>query len=196
MTKKSRKELKREERQQSREARQRESENKAKARKRKKILSYLYLGAAVLLIAVALISWMSRDLPGESFPSQGNRHVAVGSEAQFPYNTNPPTSGPHYGGIARWGIHKRPVRKGLQVHNLEDGGVVIQYRCRNCPDLIAKLEGIGLRYPKHVIVAPYPKMKPLIALTAWTRIDRLDKFDEKRIVRFIEAYQGLDHHRR
>ena len=52
------------------------------------------------------------------------------------------------------------------------------------------------RYPTQVIAAPYPKMKPLIALTAWTRIDRLNKFDEKRIVRFIEAYKGIDHHAR
>jgi hypothetical protein len=33
-----------------------------------------------------------------------------------------------------------------------------------------------------------------IALTAWTRIDTFDESDEGRIVRFIDAYRGIDHH--
>src|SRR2546422_7866641 len=37
------------------------------------------------------------------------------------------------------------------------------------------------------ILAPYPTMKSRIALTAWTRVDAFDAFDETRIVRFIEA---------
>jgi len=47
-----------------------------------------------------------------------------------------------------------------------------------------------------VVLAPYPPMKPKIALTAWSRIDAFDDFDERRIVRFIEAYRGIDHHAR
>ena len=47
-----------------------------------------------------------------------------------------------------------------------------------------------------MLLAPYPSMKSRIALTAWTRLDRFDEFDEKRIVRFIEAYRGIDHHKR
>jgi hypothetical protein len=39
-------------------------------------------------------------------------------------------------------------------------------------------------------------MQSRIALTAWTRLDRLEEFDERRIVRFIEAYRGIDHHKR
>jgi hypothetical protein len=33
-----------------------------------------------------------------------------------------------------------------------------------------------------------------IALTAWERIDTMDKLDEDRILKFIEAYEGIDHH--
>ncbi|MCH8055195.1 MAG: DUF3105 domain-containing protein [Deltaproteobacteria bacterium] len=39
-------------------------------------------------------------------------------------------------------------------------------------------------------------METLIALTAWTRTKKLDRVDEKRIRRFIEAYIGFDHHQR
>jgi hypothetical protein len=39
-------------------------------------------------------------------------------------------------------------------------------------------------------------MKSRIALTAWTRLDRFEEFDEKRITRFIDSYRGIDHHNR
>jgi len=82
------------------------------------------------------------------------------------------------------------------VHNLEDGGVVVQYSCpEGCEDLVAQLSAIVSRYDGGVILAPYPDMEPRIALTAWGRIDTFDKFDENRIVRFIRAFQGIDHHR-
>jgi len=71
----------------------------------------------------------------------------------------------------------------------------VQYNC-DCPDLAAKLGDLVRQYDKHVIVAPYPEMTSTIALTAWTRIDTLSAFDEKRIRRFIEAYRGIDHHPR
>jgi len=34
-----------------------------------------------------------------------------------------------------------------------------------------------------------------IALTAWTRLDVLQEFDEGRVKRFIEAYRGIDYHK-
>ena len=79
------------------------------------------------------------------------------------------------------------------MHNLEDGGVLVQYSCE-CPDVVERLRAVVRRYDK-VILAPSPSMKPRIALTAWTRIDTMDALDEARVVRFIEAYRGIDHHR-
>jgi hypothetical protein len=38
-------------------------------------------------------------------------------------------------------------------------------------------------------------MESRIASTAWGRIDRLDEYDEERIVAFIDAYRGLDRHK-
>jgi hypothetical protein len=38
-------------------------------------------------------------------------------------------------------------------------------------------------------------MKSRIALTAWTRLDTLEDFDEGRVARFIETYRGIDHHK-
>ena len=39
-------------------------------------------------------------------------------------------------------------------------------------------------------MSPYPGMETTIALTAWTYVDRLDGFDEERIVAFIEAHES------
>jgi hypothetical protein len=60
---------------------------------------------------------------------------------------------------------------------------------------VEQLTAIVRRYEIQVILAPYPGMPTRIALTAWTRLDAFDEFDEARIVRFIRAYRGIDHHK-
>ena len=115
---------------------------------------------------------------------------------QFVYNSTPPTSGPHLGSLAQWGVYEEPVPNELQVHNLEDGGVMVQYDCPDgCPELVDQLAEIVEEYDEGVILAPYPGMDSRIALTAWQRIDQFDEFDEERVQRFIRAYAGDDHHR-
>jgi hypothetical protein len=155
-------------------------------------------GLSTVVVAAGLVGYFAyraaADLPGMSFPDQGNRHLAVESEAHEPYNSEPPTSGPHLPYIAPWGVHTRPVVPELQVHNLEDGGVLMQYNCE-CPELVEQLRRIVSRYDRQVILSPYPAMKSRIALTAWTRLLTLDAFDERQVVRFIEAYRGIDHHK-
>ncbi|HEX6080411.1 MAG TPA: DUF3105 domain-containing protein [Methylomirabilota bacterium] len=136
------------------------------------------------------------DLPGARVEDQGNAHIQMEGEPHPPYNSDPPTSGTHLPYIAPWGIHTVPISRELQVHNLEDGGVMVQYRCDSpCPELTTKLADIVRRYETQVILAPYPGMRTRIALTAWTRLDAFDDFDEARIVRFIGAYRGIDHHK-
>ena len=73
----------------------------------------------------------------------------------------------------------------------------MQYHCpAGCPELVIKLAAIVKGYDRQVLLAPYPGLKTRIALTAWTRLDGFDEFDEARIVRFIRAYRGIDHHKR
>ena len=158
----------------------------------------LGMSIAGVIVVAAAIGWFayraSADLPGEKFADLGNEHIQTASDPHTPYNSEPPTSGPHLPYIAPWGVHTRPIPLELQVHNLEDGGVVVQYNCE-CPDVVAKLKAIVQRYDKHVILAPYPGMKTKIALTAWTRIDTMEELDEARVKRFIDAYIGIDHHK-
>ena len=156
-------------------------------------------GIAAAIVVAVIVGWFAyraqADLPGQKFPDQGNLHVQTLGDAHEPYNSTPPTSGPHLPYIAPWGIHTRPIPNELQVHNLEDGGVVLQYNC-TCPDIADKLGAIARKYPTQVLAAPYPTMPSRIALTAWTRLETLDSVDEGRIERFIRAYRGIDHHAR
>jgi hypothetical protein len=150
-------------------------------------------GVVILLIVGYFAYPAAVGQPGTPMPDQGNRHIPTPGAPHEPYNSEPPTSGPHLPYIAPWGVHTRPIPPELQVHNLEDGGVLVQYNC-DCPEVVRQLEEIVKRYDKFVILAPYPGMKSRIALTAWTRIDTLDQVEGKRITRFIDAYRGIDHH--
>jgi hypothetical protein len=159
------------------------------------VVALLIAGAAAGVLAGRGLfgARASVEPPGTRVADQGNRHIPTLDAPHEPYNSEPPTSGPHVGYIAPWGVHARPIPRELQVHNLEDGGVLVQYSC-DCPDVADKLAAIVRKYDRLVILAPYPGMKSRIALTAWTRIDTMEDVDADRITRFIEAYRGIDHH--
>ena len=186
-------------RQKRKEQNQKEKERRKGKKQLQRFLSYLI---GILLLAGvgywAYTNWATTPT-GEFIRSMGNRHLTSSQVVLTTYNSDPPTSGPHLPSVARWGIHERPIPKELQVHNLEDGGVLVQYNCdranQECRELVDKLAKIVRRY-NHAILAPYPGVIQKITLTAWTRIDKFNEFDEKRIVRFIDAYIDMDHHPR
>jgi hypothetical protein len=167
------------------------------SRKRSRTRAIAVASGVVAVIAL-LVSWSvinASNRPGEQVADMGNMHIEVGTKSPVAYNSTPPTSGPHYGNLATWGIHTEPIPNELMVHNLEDGGVGIWYDCPNgCPDLLSQLESVAERYHDGVLLAPYPGMDTRIALTAWNRIDQFVEFDEDRLVRFIRAFRGADHH--
>ena len=172
--------------------------------RRAALWSLAIVGVAAIIIASGVWLWWEtadaiESQPGTSVADLGNLHIPEGARSPTPYNSTPPTSGPHYPFLARWGVHTESIPDELQVHNLEDGGVVIQYRCDEpCPELVEQLTAAGQPYLSsphpYVILAPYPEMETRIALTAWGRIDQFEGFDEARIRRFIEAYRCTDWH--
>jgi hypothetical protein len=184
-------------RQAKKEQGQKQRKKELKATALQKALFYL----VTIIVVGGLGYWAYAQwivgLPGEFVPSLGNQHISQNEAGLRTYNSDPPTSGPHFPMVARWGVHEIPIPKELQVHNLEDGGVVVQYSCdpksADCKTLVDRLAEIIGRY-EHTVLAPYPGMGHKIALTAWTRIEKFDELDEQRIVRFIDAYHGIDHH--
>ena len=150
------------------------------------------LGLAWLTAAPALAA----DLDvGQAIPTQGNMHLQSPGSPHPPYNSMPPTSGPHVPWLARWGMHRIQIPWQVQVHNLEDGGVIIHYRCDDpCPDVVSALDRLVAGYPDQVIAAPEPRLSSKFALTAWGRLATMDQLDEPLMRGFIDAYRGLDHH--
>jgi len=128
------------------------------------------------------------------------RHIDLGASHE-PYNTDPPTSGPHYAEPAEAGFFTTAPPDEQLVHNLEHGYVVIWFRAedlnpgereRLVADIQSAMQAAGnspiTNTPK-LIAVPRPKLKPRLALTTWGRLDELDHFDERRILSFIEHFR-------
>ncbi len=174
---------------------------------------YLVLGLsalALLLLVGAFAFFASRsssniaasdpdqrppDTTSKGFEDMGNTHIQASQAGTIKYNSNPPTSGPHFSSLAPAGWHDQPVQIEYVVHNLEDGYIAIHYR----PDLPAQqkqqLQSLVQEYGDKILAVPSSSIQSPIALTAWTRLDTLGGFDEQRIRIFVKAYRGIDHHK-
>ena len=153
--------------------------------------------AALILIPIVLNLVRAVNLPGESFPSQGNIHIQLGQEHP-PYNSDPPTSGWHTGDLNPWGSFDFLVPDERLIHNMEDGGVILWYPF-GTPEQneahIEALEEVSRGY-RRILIAPRENMPTTYAFTAWQRLQRFDAIDEEPMRRFIEAFEGVDHHAR
>jgi hypothetical protein len=160
---------------------QRELEKKQAQRRQRAMRVGLYAAVSVVLLASAYWAYgkLTEKITWNTVATLPSPHIPLGS-SHPPYNSDPPTSGPHTDALAPWGVHNEPIAKEMQLHNLEDGGVVINYACRDCPELVDQLKAVAGRYDR-VVLAPYPGLDRRIALTAWGKIDKFDEFDEGRI---------------
>jgi hypothetical protein len=88
-----------------------------------------------ILAIVALLGWgayslyknSTKPLPGKEVAEMGRDHVTdiFGVE----YNSNPPTSGPHFAVWAKPGVYDRFISDGYLIHSMEHGYVIIWYDC-------------------------------------------------------------------
>jgi hypothetical protein len=174
-----------------RETRSRGRTAAAEARRRQKRIRNIVLAVvAVLAVGVGSVLAYQRITyvePGESAADLGGGHVDVGTIVTD-YNTDPPTSGQHYPSTAPWGVQTAPVQNEYQVHNLEHGGIVIQYNDSLSEEEISELEGIVNQCDVKLLLAPRPDMEQRIALTAWTHYMYLDEVDTDEIQKFIDAF--------
>ena len=114
-----------------------------------------------------------------------------------PYSSIPPTSGAHVASGAAWGVHSDPIPNEVQVANLLDGGVIIQYNCvrgtAECVELVDALTAIHQRYPgAKIILAPGPAVADArVALTALNRLEKLKSYRERPVVDFIEGHLDI-----
>ena len=113
------------------------------------------------------------------------------------WNTDPPTSGPHYGIAAIFGIYEDELELARVVHNLEHGGIFILYG-DDVPD--STVDELRAFYDDHktgMIMAPLNRLGDEFALGAWVVDGDTDSgflakckaFDEDAASSFVRALQ-------
>src|SRR3990167_9301586 len=93
----------------------------------RKIRNWALVAVSILGVGYWLFRMATKPLPGEAVADQGREHVT--DIAGFSYNSNPPTSGPHFAVWAKPGVYGRLISDGYFIHSLEHGYVVISYDC-------------------------------------------------------------------
>jgi hypothetical protein len=140
------------------------------------VLALAGLGVILLGGVLALVAFSgggesstvigSRYCTEKSYPGLQPEHRGT-PEAKVDYNSFPPSSGPHYSQWAPWGWYDDPIRQTIPVHNLEHGGIVVQYGRDVSEDDIRKLQSFFQDDPNGLVVAPLPRLGNKFALTAW-----------------------------
>jgi hypothetical protein len=157
-------------------------------------------GVAVVVLAVAVIlatvigggssdasALAAAGCVQQTFPAQGRNHVQELAKG-FKYNSFPPTSGPHYPQPAVWNIYDQPVRQIYLVHNLEHGGIVVQYGDKVPQATVDQIKSWYVNGDRNaIVVAPLPALGDKVALTAWTHLATCPGFDAKA----YDAFVGL-----
>lgn len=152
------------------------------------LLAVVIIGYGIYLFALNAAPKgedMSRAIP----PLEAT-HIATDSPLAE-YNSNPPTSGPHYGQTARSGFRDEPVSDQNIIHNLEHGDVWIAYHPRISETI---KEGLKQFAAAKVIITPREDNETDIALAAWGRLDTFNVeggvLPEQRIKDFITRYSN------
>jgi hypothetical protein len=113
------------------------------------------------------------------------------------WNTDPPTTGPHYGIAAIFGIYEEELELARVVHNLEHGGIFILYG-DEVPD--ATVEQLRAFYDDNstgTIMAPLDRLGDRFALGAWVEdgdtksgfLAKCTTFDEDTVSSFFSSLQ-------
>lgn len=146
-------------------------------------------GSKAALNSTAIKQLAAAGCVYRSYPSEGRGHVTSLS-AKVKYKTFPPTSGTHYYIPAIWNRYTQPLVLVQEVHNLEHGGVIIQYGDGVPEATYQKLVAFYDSSPNAMLLAPLPKLGNKIALTAWTRLATCKRFEEKAYAAFRDAFRG------
>lgn len=171
-------------------------EAEASGKRRKKVfkkISYWTIGLAVVIGG----GWLLINASGPKGPdySQGISVLGIGHIADdatyTSYNSNPPTSGPHYANPASARFYDKELPDEQLVHNLEHGNIWIAYK----PDLPGNIIDILKDFSGgNVVVTPRSKNDADIALAAWGRLDKFSieasGINKQRIKDFISRYQN------
>jgi hypothetical protein len=117
-----------------------------------------------------------------------------------PFNSNPPTSGPHYSGEFDAGFYEEsspeaqvPYPEGYLGHNLEHGYVIYWYNCdllesNECTELKDQIkESMADNGRTKLIAFHRSSLDVPVAMTTWGQMLKMDKFDAGQAEIFVSA---------
>jgi hypothetical protein len=128
-------------------------------------------------------------------------HVGIGTHVE--YDSNPPSSGPHYPIWAAYQVWDQPVQREYYVHDLEHGAIVFVYKCPDggaCPEIVDAMkkasDGIpddplcdpssGVRV--RTVITPDPLLDVPIAAAAWGWVYRANCLDPVSLAQFAKDH--------
>ena len=136
------------------------------------------IGLAIVLGVVFLTGGGDKDLAAtmeaggcqlKTVQSEvGDHSAALDATSNPKWNTDPPTSGPHYPTPAVYGEYTDPLKIAQVVHNLEHGAVFVLYGSQVPAATVQQLSDFYNEDTTGMLLAPYPKLGNKIALGAWT----------------------------
>lgn len=130
---------------------------------------------------------LSKPLMGQKIADLGASHVARG-ESHPNYNSNPPTSGWHWGdGTAGPGIKDKEVPDELILHSMEHGAVVLWYKADLPKAEVESIIKVFNEASGKKIMMPRKNLDVPVALTSWNYLLKLKTIDGNQIKAFIET---------
>jgi hypothetical protein len=113
------------------------------------------------------------------------------------WNTDPPTTGPHYGVAAIFGIYEDELEMARVVHDLEHGGIYILYGDDVPEATVDELRSFYEDHQTGTVMAPLDRLGDKFALGAWVVDGDLDngflakctEFDEGAVSSFFRSFQ-------
>lgn len=149
-------------------------------RNRRRTLNLVAVAGAAMVALAAVVFFVSRGGGGAETvaeamrkagctyqTAQGLEALHVAETAKPKWNTDPPSSGPHYGVAALFNFYEEPVDLIRVVHNLEHGGVVVLYGRAVDDAVLARLRSWWNDDANGVVVAELPRLGSDITLAAW-----------------------------
>jgi Protein of unknown function (DUF3105) len=127
----------------------------------------------------------------------GDHSIADPGATTADWNTDPPTSGPHFGTAAIFGIYEEPLEIARVVHNLEHGGIFILWGDKVPKATVDALRAFYGDHATGTVMAPLPKLGNQFALGAWNSdgeggfgyLSKCKKYDEDAVSKFFRAFQ-------
>ena len=145
--------------------------------------------------------------PLEAVPAAGWDHFEEIPEG-YEFGTFPRTADIHHPALLIWNLYTRPVDQMMIGHNLEHGGIYVQYAADVPQETVAQIADWWDADPNGIIVAPLPELpSQTIALGAWyAPVQSSDqgrvyeassgqlaycvRFDERAFTAFKDAFRG------